>query len=828
MAELEIDQSNLPRVREASMTAPSAPPAMCQCFAVLEDGVLAHNLQEQEIEQYYTTNIQKNQLVQNDIRVAKRLQDEEDDQRAQQSADLRQASRQLEEQDLEYARVIQEELQRCAEEAHRREQDDEEIAKRMQEEEEQRIRARSRGQEGHSEDSAGDSALPSSHQHTLCSPHHGGEQCSSTSTRWQCSTSHNCSDLTRTGAASPRGVVAQESTTSWSNQGHADSIRQIREELREALSEDSEDSDTVYPAQLSVWSQRQNRGLNTAPPQRRASSRYPQERNYRSLNSHSSFTNEFRNWNEERGEWDEDYYDNECYDRERRRHGNQHQERSHREDYEGLHRGRDQDRDSGLVEGRERRCSRSESVRLHDGSRVNNRDLARTWSHRDSPDKRVHFQDDTRNSYRQPDESRQVWEMLGQVLRERGVPVTLGANGAPLQIRPQSRDSQVLHGSEVSCCSSQPHQRAFQRAATTRHSFHGDIRKRRRSSHRENSGRDHREDPDGHCDNVERDGEVYEISSRDSNLASGERRGSRRWREHRNTNDDERERNANDYRVRRTTSERRTWHKTTERRLSSEEVEGRVEWPPRRAPQRSLSLSSSGASTMDRSRHAAAGVLLQPDPSETSLNLGELHQVLRDEELARKLQEEEEKLLRRNSQPPPRSLYPQGDFRVAQVAQDEEIARFMQKQEIKSKRRSRELEGPASWREHRAMISHHDRRAAREREVQRERLDSEGLPSPTEDCCPENQPPSPISTLLPAQQIRNIAEELDPTFQARRQDTERLQVEQTGPACQSLPVPHSGLNDLLVEPAFIPPTKRQPDKSTQSKLKEKKENCKQQ
>lgn len=41
----------------------------------------------------------------------------------------------------------------------------------------------------------------------------------------------------------------------------------------------------------------------------------------------------------------------------------------------------------------------------------------------------------------------------------------------------------------------------------------------------------------------------------------------------------------------------------------------------------------------------------------------------------------------------------------------------MQKQEIKSKRRSRELEGPASWREHRAMISHHDRRAVRDRQV---------------------------------------------------------------------------------------------------------------
>lgn len=142
--------------------------SVCQCFAVLEDGVLAHNLQEQEskcniklecdscvlmrcrvsyvmwrlsslahritifmlwaftfsypdkklnikyksrsvctliyhlflcftltVEQYYTTNIQKNQLVQNDIRVAKQLQDEEDEQRDQRSTLLRQASRQL-------------------------------------------------------------------------------------------------------------------------------------------------------------------------------------------------------------------------------------------------------------------------------------------------------------------------------------------------------------------------------------------------------------------------------------------------------------------------------------------------------------------------------------------------------------------------------------------------------------------------------------------------------------------------------------------------------------------------------------------------------------
>ncbi|CAK6963889.1 coiled-coil domain-containing protein 187 isoform X2 [Scomber scombrus] len=361
MAELEIDQSNLPRVQE-----------VCQCFAVLEDGALAHHLQEQEIEQYYTTNIQKNQLVQNDIRVAKKMQDEEEEEQAQQSALLRQASRQLEEQDFEFARVIQEEIQRCAEEAQRREQDDEEIAKQMQEEEEQRTSRRSRDQEAHSE-----------------------------------------------------------------------------------------------------------------------------------------------------------------------------------------------------------------------------------------------------------------------------------------------------------------------------------------------------------------------------------------------------------------------------------------------------------------------GVSPQPQPGEASLHLGELQQVLEDEELARKLQEEEEKVLRRNSQPSPRSSYANGDFRVAQVAQDEEIARFMQKQEIKSKRRSRELEGPASWREHKAMINHHDRRVARERQV-RERLDSEGLPSPTEDCSPENQPPSPTSTILQSQQIRNIAEELDPTFQARRQGTENLQVEQTGLTCQSLPMSHSGLHDFFEEPTFIPPTKRQTDKVGRAKPKEKKENCKQQ
>ncbi|XP_059189431.1 trichohyalin-like [Centropristis striata] len=804
MAELEIDQTNLPRVQE-----------VCQCFAVLEDGVLAHNLQEQEIEQYYTTNIQKNQLVQNDIRVARRLQDEEEEEWTQQSTLHRQASRQLEEEDFEYARVIQEEIQRCAEEARRREQEDEEIAKQMQEEEEQKISRRSRGQEDQAEGSTSDPAQLSPHQHTLSSQ--GEEQYSATTTRWQCSTSHNLSGLTGPQADSPRGAAAQKNTTSWSNQGHTDSIREIRSESRKRLSEDSEDSDSVFSEELSVWFQRQNERHNTAPPRRQASLHQPQERNYRSLCSRSSFTEE------EREEWNEGHYEN--GDLERRNPRNLDQGRNHREKYEGLHKSRNQDRDCRLVEVRERQCSRSESVRLHDRSKHSNRDLARTWSYKDNPDKHVRFQDNSRSSNRQQDKTSRVWEMLGQVLRERGVPVKFGGNGAPLQIRPQSRDSQVLHGSEVSCSDSQPHQRVFQRAATARHSFHGDMRERRRMSYQENGGRDHREDGNWHRNNVGHD-KVYEHSRRDSYLSNRDRGGSRREDRY----DDDSERNANDCRVKKATSERRRWNRTIEERLSSEEeqeVERRVEQPRRRAPLRSQSLRSSRTATRDGARHVAAEASLQPESGETSLNLGELRQVLQDEELAQKLQEEEARLLRRNSQPSPRT-YPEGDFRVAQVAQDEEIARFMQKQEIKSKRRSRELEGPASWREHRAMISHHDRRAARDRTVQRERLDSEGLPSPTEDCSPENQPPSPFSTIPQTQQIRNIAEELDPTFMARRQSTESLRLGPTAPTCQSPPMPHSGLHDLLEEPTFIPPTKRQTDKSGRTKPKEKKENCKQQ
>ncbi|GAA6071811.1 coiled-coil domain-containing protein 50, partial [Tachysurus ichikawai] len=96
----------------------------CQCFSVLEDGALAHSLQEQEIEQFYSSNLQKNQAVQNDVRLARRLQDEEEEEE-EERVQLTQQLQQLEEQDCEYARMVQEELRRCDEEAQRREEEDE-------------------------------------------------------------------------------------------------------------------------------------------------------------------------------------------------------------------------------------------------------------------------------------------------------------------------------------------------------------------------------------------------------------------------------------------------------------------------------------------------------------------------------------------------------------------------------------------------------------------------------------------------------------------------------------------------------------------------------
>ncbi|KAG8430726.1 hypothetical protein GDO86_020067 [Hymenochirus boettgeri] len=125
MTHIPIDKSNLPRVNE-----------VCRDFSVLEDGALAHCLQEQEIEQHYASNVRKNKLVQKDIRIAKRLQDEED---LQCKVFSLEKQKQIEELDSEYARAIQEELQRKAQECLQREEEDKEIAKRLQQLEEEEL-----------------------------------------------------------------------------------------------------------------------------------------------------------------------------------------------------------------------------------------------------------------------------------------------------------------------------------------------------------------------------------------------------------------------------------------------------------------------------------------------------------------------------------------------------------------------------------------------------------------------------------------------------------------------------------------------------------------
>ncbi|KAM7387874.1 hypothetical protein PAMP_024085 [Pampus punctatissimus] len=64
---VSIDQKKLPGVKE-----------VCRDFAVLEDHSLAYNLQEQEIESHLASNVHKSRLVQQDLQVAKKLQEEED------------------------------------------------------------------------------------------------------------------------------------------------------------------------------------------------------------------------------------------------------------------------------------------------------------------------------------------------------------------------------------------------------------------------------------------------------------------------------------------------------------------------------------------------------------------------------------------------------------------------------------------------------------------------------------------------------------------------------------------------------------------------------
>ncbi|XP_062871523.1 coiled-coil domain-containing protein 187 isoform X2 [Trichomycterus rosablanca] len=207
----------------------------------------------------------------------------------------------------------------------------------------------------------------------------------------------------------------------------------------------------------------------------------------------------------------------------------------------------------------------------------------------------------------------------------------------------------------------------------------------------------------------------------------------------------------------------------------------------------------------------------------TCLDLGELEQVLRDEELAHRLQELEEKIHRQNSSlaTPSQTQYPAGDFRVAQVAQDEEIARFIQKEELEAQMRSGQLEHCGPVRGYREMSHVYDHNGVYDRQMQRERLDSEGFVSPGYESSPERQPSSHTTIAVqPQQHTRNVVEDLDPTFP--RNDSGPAE-QDTGGTLQMQSTSQTASN---LEPAFVTPTKRHLPKSLRIKSKEKKESTK--
>ncbi|XP_032381724.1 coiled-coil domain-containing protein 50 isoform X4 [Etheostoma spectabile] len=135
---VSIDKNKLPGVKE-----------VCRDFAVLEDHCLAYNLQEQEFESHLASNVNKSRLVQKDLKVAKKLQEEED-QRAKGHAQKQHVD--IERQDNEIAYEIQEQLVRQAELQRRQEEKDAAIARKLQEKEMKEERRRQKQLEANFEE----------------------------------------------------------------------------------------------------------------------------------------------------------------------------------------------------------------------------------------------------------------------------------------------------------------------------------------------------------------------------------------------------------------------------------------------------------------------------------------------------------------------------------------------------------------------------------------------------------------------------------------------------------------------------------------------------
>ncbi|XP_060794352.1 coiled-coil domain-containing protein 187 isoform X3 [Neoarius graeffei] len=719
---------------------------MSQYFSVLEDGALAYNLQEQEIEQYYSSNVQRNQLVQKDIRVAKRLQDEEQ-QRAQ--VNHEQATRQLEEQDSEYARRIQEELRCAAEEERKREEKDEEIAKRIQEEEELYVRQRNscRRTDGGENGSAIGSPntlqpiRPLFSEEEELSWHSQAHSPSPSSSDYEADHCERRKSFNREYADSveqrhqpvreqPRrrrsgqsrsSFASQSSTTGHLLGGWGDVVQLIKNDLSEQgyLSYSSEDElfEPVYKLER-ILSRRQ-------PASERCGEQGTRPSRHSSMREGNS-----RMWQGDRGGR-----------KERHRHS----------DYKG------------------NRSVRSESR------------LARRYSSSDcrsgEGQRRVHFQDDQNRHNVYIDCPRAFEENHGRNRELRGY------TARPYQSHVQVDRS--LGDVNRTC----RHEANGVRNSLSQEVNEEDLgRLRERGRWEGGSCRVRAE----HRPRARTIREEWE--GRDSRWYHGEpsRRGirSERWQGY--------QEDRSGYQEDRS---------STEEEVDREREETRTP----RHPQRSLSVSCRG-------RSSGAGQRV----NRPSLDLGELRQVLQDEELARRLQAEEEELLRGDLGPasPFERSCPKGDFTVAQVAQDEEIAHFMQKQEIKAQLRSHESEDCSSGQGYRERSRVYDNREVYDGQMPRERLNSEGLVSPGGECSPEHQPPSPDTLAVQQHPFRNIAEELDPTFQKK----ENLQA---GPSvsgtCQIQTPPQAG---SCKEPAFVAPTKRQNDKPGRTKSKEKKENAK--
>ncbi|KAL4658563.1 hypothetical protein GN956_G2146 [Arapaima gigas] len=789
MAELEVDQSHLPQVQE-----------VCQCFSVLEDGALAHTLQEQEIEQYYNANVQKNQLVQNDIRVAKRLQDEEE-----QCIRQSRASRQLEEQDSEYARMIQQEIERHAEETRRREEEDEEIAKWLQQEE-MDIRRQRHFSDDHS--SAESSPLPEERPDASARPclplpireESAGQR---ENERGICKGSPDYSQSRGPFTRSSRGLL----------HGHREiRTRGLRGDGSHSWPEGSEGAidDKTVPSYTQSYRQ-----------EKTASHR-------------DSYTR--------RIERDTEACKREDREASCRRHGVREDEWHFSTYY--------RENGEGGVDDHHRNCSRR-------------RDCVRSWTYRErgTRERHVHFKDEgKRCSSFHGDNQTVSSKGHCEYFRDRREATRQSYHG---NVRWASRDDYRYEE-----CSARCQGQFLKRDQPTRCSYRGEFHKRGNNGesrgHREcthsskNCGyrqchnkftvKEDRVYQPGHSSSEYSDddwlpnhrGEGWEMEGQDH---GGRRRSNSRWRrmEGGGGRDGHGERRA-----------RRAKSMRWPSQPSSSEEEGgqRGDRQRRDRVQHSRSFSSSRATPRAKNRGAGSG------PPGAALELGALQQVLLDEELARRLQEEEEELLAevlwetllmscslfclphghaahgtmlfQQSVSNPKKSYLEGDFRVAQVAQDEEIAHYIQHHERRSQEWSHpDLKEEQLRHERRDQGDSCERRSSLERKAPHAlhgSLDSEGLNSPGEDCSPEHLPSSPVPLVQP---VKNIAEVLDPTFKAKRQGSNPASQASSG-NCQPSTSPYTTVYDYVQEPTFVPPTKRQSSKSGRPKVKDKKESCKQQ